>query len=135
MNSWRRTLTGLAGVLLGGMVGTLLRDLGQQLGYHPNADNPWARVMWALIFMNTVGVWVAVHLLAGRLNRHDPDDPWRLLLITGLLGGFTSYSSLVANVHAVWERSVGVALAEIVVSGALGLAAGWWAMRGYRDLH
>ena len=128
----RKVANGLAGVLIGGMVGTLLRDFGQQVGYFPNASNPWGRVMWALIAINTLGVWSAVHLLAGQLRERDPDDPRRLFLITGLLGGFTSYSSLVANVHAVWTRSVGVALVEIAVSALSGLGAGWWAMRRYR---
>ncbi|NNN02433.1 MAG: hypothetical protein HKL87_00300 [Acidimicrobiaceae bacterium] len=132
MSALRRVLVGLVGVLIGGMAGTLVRDLGQQIGYHADAVSPWGRVMWALIVINTLGVWVAVHLLAGRLRHHDPDDPWRLLLITGLLGGFTSYSSLVANIHAVWGASVGAALTEILVSGLLGIGAGWWAMRSYR---
>jgi len=117
----------LGAVLLGGAVGTLIRDLALKIQHVPSsASASWtSQIPWVLLAINFVGVYAATHLLRTVLRAHDPNDPWRLLLITGLLGGFTSYSSLVVAWAAIWHRSVLLSLVIAVGSLASGAGAAW----------
>jgi len=75
-------------VACGGAVGTALRDLLLKLqpttsGGELDLENPvdFARHQCG-------GVYLATKLLRGALRHHDPNNLMRLLLITGLFGGF-----------------------------------------------
>lgn len=117
----RQLLVAAAAVAAGGAAGTLARDLALKVQPAPTAD--WtSRVPWVLLAVNAVGVYVATWLLRGRLHHHDPNDVARLLVITGLLGGFTSYSSLLVAVADVWHRSVAGGLVVAVGAVASGVA-------------
>ncbi len=129
----KRFALAIGAVMVGGAVGTLLRDLALEL--QPAAANrtSWAaQIPWVLLLINAVGVYVATHLLRTVLRAHDPNDPWRLLLITGLLGGFTSYSSLVVSWVAIWHRSVPAGIAVAVGSLGTGVLAAWLGLRRRR---
>lgn len=131
-------------VAIGGFVGTLARDLALRLQIDatpvPRATatyglaTSWtSHIPWVLLAINFVGVFVAVVLLRGPLRHHDPNDPTRLLLITGLLGGFTSYSSLYVSLGEIWHLSI---LASVAVAGgavASGLVGAWLGMRVHRS--
>ncbi len=121
-------------VVVGGGVGTLLRDLALKLQrIPPTTAAGWtAQIPWVLIAINAVGVFSATRLLRTVLRAHDPNDPWRLLLVTGLLGGFTSYSSLVVAWAAIWHHSVLAALVVALGSLATGLLAAWLGLRHHR---
>ncbi len=121
----------LGAVLLGGAVGTLIRDLALKLQHIPTSTSAsWSsQIPWVLLVINVVGVYVATRLLRTVLRAHDPNDPWRLLLITGLLGGFTSYSSLVVAWAAIWHRSVLLSMVIAVGSLASGAGAAWLGLR------
>lgn len=121
----------LGAVLLGGAVGTLIRDLALKIQHIPSsASAGWtSQIPWVLLAINVVGVYAATRLLRTVLRAHDPNDPWRLLLITGLLGGFTSYSSLVVAWAAIWHRSVLLSLVVAVGSLASGAGAAWLGLR------
>lgn len=115
-------------VVVGGGVGTMLRDLALQLQSTPAAHANWlAHVPWILLAINAVGVYVGTVLLAGPLRHHGPNTLVRLLLITGFLGGFTSYSSLFVALAAIWHLSVLASVAVgsgAVVSGAAAAGLG-----------
>ena len=121
----RRLVAAGALVLVAGAAGTALRDAA--LTWWPAATAPsasWPAIIpWTLTIINTIGVVVAVRLLRTFLRAHDPNNPWRLLWITGFLGGFTSYSSLVAAWAVAWHRSVIAGLVEATLSVALGVLA------------
>ncbi len=81
------------------------------------------------------GVGVAITLFA-----HRPDWPpqWRLFVITGFLGGLTTFSTFSAEVVALaqqdrWALAAGAAVAHLggsLVATVAGLAAaGWWLHR------
>ncbi len=122
-------------VASGGAIGTLLRDLLSKIDAPSTSSATivlqpsWTSdIPWVLLIINTVGVFVATDLLRHRLKHRDPNSPLRLLLITGFLGGFTSYSGLFVDLAAIWHRSIGgcllVAVGAIlagVVAGILGL--------------
>jgi fluoride exporter len=119
-------------VAIGGAAGTLIRDLLLKINLYaiprgtavyPNMD--WThQIPWVLLIINTVGVYVATDLLRNRLKHHDPSDPMRLILVTGFLGGFTSYSGLFVNLAAIWHLTIGGCLLVAVGAIVAGLFAG-----------
>ena len=126
----KRFALALGAVLAGGGVGTVIRDLALKLQHIPTGSTDWTtQVPWVLLVINVLGVYVATWLLRTVLRAHDPNDPWRLLLITGLLGGFTSSSSLVVAWAAIWHLSVPIALGVAVGSLASGVLAAWLGLR------
>jgi fluoride ion exporter CrcB/FEX len=72
-----------------------------------------------LLMINTVGVFIATWLLLGRMGNSSPDAPGRLFWTTGVLGGLTTYSSLIGELGAIWGQNRGVA----VLIGALSVGA------------
>jgi fluoride ion exporter CrcB/FEX len=119
-------------VALGGAIGTFIRDLVLKINVYaaprssavyPSTD--WThQIPWVLLTINTIGVYVATDLLRHRLRHHDPADPMRLVLITGFLGGLTSYSGLFVDLAAIWHLSIGGCLLVAVGAIAAGLFAG-----------
>lgn len=115
----------LALVFLGGTAGTAGREaLGLAL---PNAGG----VPWAVLAANLVGAF-ALGVLLEALVRGGADHgirrSLRLLLGTGFLGGFTTYSALATDTAALFGAGSGwlaasYALGTLVV-GALATAAG-----------
>jgi CrcB protein len=86
----------------------------------------WAsQIPWWLLVVNTAGVFVAALCLRGPLRGRSPEDAWRLFVVTGALGGLTSYSSLVRDVAAIRAVSPGGAAAIYLgaVLGGIGAAA------------
>jgi fluoride ion exporter CrcB/FEX len=129
----RQFLYALSFVAAGGGIGTLLRDLLVKLdptkvltqagGY---GSISWVHeIPWMLLAINTVGVFVATDLLHRRLHHRDPNSPLRLLMITGFLGGLTSYSGLFVNLATLWHLSIGGCLLTAVGAILAGVFAGW----------
>lgn len=131
----RQFAVALGAVAAGGGVGTLLRDLLTRLSavpassgwtaYAPRTPSWTAQIPWVLLAINVVGVFAATRLLRGPLRHHDPNDPVRLLVITGFLGGFTSYSGLFVALAALWHLSITGSL--LVAAGAIvsGVLSAW----------
>jgi fluoride ion exporter CrcB/FEX len=127
----------VAPVALGGAVGTLLRALildaattsgswHAAAGFHgaPNLDASWLqRAPWSLLLINTLGVFGAAWLLWGPLRHRSPDNRLRLFTVTGLLGGFTSYSSLFVDLAWIKQASLLGAVLTVVVALAAGVGA------------
>ncbi len=134
----RQFVLALIMVASGGAFGTLLRDLLSKIDDHQRQFTGWTGyaplqlqkswiyyVPWVLLTINFVGVFVATRLLRGRLRGHDPNDPIRLLLITGFFGGLTSYSGLFVDLSVLWHYSIAGCLS--VAAGAIlsGVFAAW----------
>ena len=127
-------------VALGGAIGTLIRDLLLKINLYGEPPSPnafylpdWThQIPWVQLAINTIGVYVATDLLRHRLKHHDPNDPMRLLLVTGFLGGLTSYSGLFVDLAAIWHLTIGGCL--LVTAGALlsGLFAGMLGLGRHR---
>lgn len=74
--------------------------------------------------VNVIGCMV-MGLLAGyfAFRGHLPQE-WRLLLTTGVLGGFTTFSAFALDATLLWERGqFGLALAYVLASVFLSLGA------------
>lgn len=72
---------------------------------------------------------------ATRAVRGDPSQAVRLFLVTGILGGFTTFSALSLDAALMWQRSDHVALAVYVAGPAgISIAAGFLGMATIRPL-
>ncbi|SCX42948.1 CrcB protein [Klenkia marina] len=106
-------------VALGGVLGALSR-WGVSLGL-PHTPGTWP---WATVTVNLTGCLVIGGLLAVLLARY-PGHPWlRPFLATGVLGGYTTFSTFAVDVVQLVEAGrAGVAVAYLLVSVLGGLLA------------
>lgn len=121
----------LAVIFVGGAVGTLARAVLEDAV--PTAPDA---VPWMTLAVNVFGSFV-LGLLLETLARTGPDSDWRrvvrLGLGTGVLGGFTTYSTFaVETVERLPPQAPLVGLAYAVTSVILGVCA---AAVGYRLAH
>ena len=83
--------------------------------------------------VNALGCLLA-GLALGLLERYELGAAWRLLLITGVCGGFTTFSAFaLENVGLLREGNVGLAALYAGGSVALGVllaGVGYWLARG-----
>jgi len=80
---------------------------------------------WATVVINVSGSF-AIGFLAVALARWMPHPNVRLLLITGFLGGYTTFSTFEYDALTLWERGErGLMAANLVGSVVIGLAAVW----------
>jgi fluoride exporter len=76
---------------------------------------------------------VALGVLVGLLEIHGPRPRWRAFLGVGVLGSFTTFSTLVDESRSIaGATSHGVALAYLAGSLALGIAGFWLGERATR---
>lgn len=110
-------------VALGGAIGSVARFKlsGWVLHQTPNWRFPAGTVL-----VNIIGCLIA-GLLAGMAVKQDVFTPEaRVFLFTGLLGGFTTFSAFGLETLLLLKRGeAGVAIANIVLSIAIGLLAAW----------
>lgn len=110
-------------VFVGGGLGSVLR-------YQTNA---WAVTVfgqefpWGTLLVNIVGSAV-MGFFAGWLHWRFPPEVWgsapRLFLMTGVLGGYTTFSAFSLDAVSLWERgATGGALAYALGSVLLSVAA------------
>ena len=111
-------LTNILSVALGGAIGSVMRyltNLGVMRAVGPGFP-------WATLAVNGVGAFVMgvlVELLAQRGGQR-----FAPLLMTGLLGGFTTFSAFSLDTVTLWERGQPeLALAYVGASILLSLAA------------
>ncbi|MEH6756104.1 MAG: fluoride efflux transporter CrcB [Parasphingorhabdus sp.] len=116
-------------VMAGGAVGAAARyNLGRLVFHLGGTGLPFGTLIANLLGGLLMGV------LAGVLARSDfVDEPWRLLLGVGLLGGFTTFSAFSLEVLNMIERgNWGIALGYITLSvggSVLALFAGLMVVR------
>ena len=113
-------------VALGGALGSVARYQLSGLVLHHTID--W-RFPAGTFAVNVIGC-LAAGVLAGLAEKHDMLSPdTRLLLFTGLLGGFTTFSAFgLETMHLVKRGDLGVAAANVILSVVAGLLALWIGM-------
>ena len=125
--------TSIAVVALGGFVGTIIRDLLMKLQPASNQLTWVSHIPWVLAAINLSGIYIATRLLVGPLRDNHFDNPVRLLLITGLLGGYTSYSAIFVTLSGIWHLSVGAAFLTFSCLFILSLFSGWLGLKGAKE--
>jgi CrcB protein len=107
-------------VMLGGAIGSALRHgTGLLAAAWFGGGFPWG----------TLTVNVAGSALIGAAAATGVEGGARLLLVSGILGGFTTFSAFSLETGALWDRSPWLAAAYVLASVGLGLAAFWLARR------
>jgi CrcB protein len=78
---------------------------------------------WGTLTVNVVGSLVMGLMAAWFAFEGSPSQHWRLFLTTGMLGGFTTFSTFSLDTALLYERGeLGLAALYIVASVAAGLA-------------
>ena len=113
-------MTAVLFVAAGGAVGSALRYLiGKWIG-QPDG------LPIGIFVVNLSGALLLGLLAALFLERFDLSPNLRLALTVGLLGGFTTFSTLsLDSLHLINEGRWGWALANLAVSAVAGLGAVW----------
>lgn len=113
-------------VALGGALGSVARYKLSGLILHHTID--W-RFPAGTFAVNVIGCLVA-GVLAGLAEKHDLlSADARVLLFTGVLGGFTTFSAFGLETMFLLKRGeVGIAAANVIVSVVAGLLALWIGM-------
>ncbi len=118
------SLTNLLLAALGGAFGSALRVL-------VNTFFPLeTRLPWATILINIAGSFV-IGWLMGRLGPLTADNArWQFLLVSGLCGGFTTFSAFSwQTIDLLQKNHPFAALANVLLSVTLCLIATWLGWR------
>ena len=117
-------------VFLGGGVGAALRH-GINLGTARFLSNGFP---YATFFINVTGSFVMGLIAAWFAFKGDASQHWRLFLTTGILGGYTTFSTFSLDAALLYERGqltlAAVYVIGSVVLGIVGLFAGLAVVRG-----
>ena len=88
---------------------------------------------WGTMIINITGSFVMGAFIELLARRFGASNELRLFVATGILGGYTTFSSFSLDFAALWERgALGPALAYVLVSvvgGILALFAAFWLVR------
>lgn len=113
-------MTNIALVAIGGAIGSILRYLAA-IGAARLAGPDWP---YGTVFVNVTGSFlmgVVVELIARRFNA---SVEIRLFVATGILGGYTTFSSFSLDASSLFERGgLTDALAYVLASVVLGILA------------
>ena len=106
-------------VAFGGSAGSALRFLFSIWFRHQSFP-------LATLLVNIIGSFMIGLVIAVSLRSSSFDSNWRLLLATGLCGGFTTFSAFSAEgLQLIQQDRVGVFAAYAIGSVLLGLGAAW----------
>ena len=121
----------LAAVAAGGAIGASLRwSLGGWIVGRTGPGFPWHTML-----INVSGAFLIGVLMALSVEKGVVSGDWRLFLGTGILGGFTTFSTLSYESIALMQDGLWVAgLTNMFASGLAGLVAAWLGMVAGRAL-
>jgi CrcB protein len=109
-------------VAAGGALGSVARYGVNQVARHlwPDAEFPWATALVNIFGCLAIGFLAGLELAGSSTFR----PPWRELLIVGILGGFTTFSTFGLETMTLIRSGQGsLAVANIAVQVVVGLAA------------
>ncbi len=125
-------------VFLGGGLGSVLRyGMGLAATQRFGAFTALSGWPWGTFLVNVIGCFVMG--LCYRLLPVPADGPAsaRLLLMTGVLGGFTTFSAFALDSAQLWMRQDGAGLAlylgGTIAGTMIGVALGLWIGEAFRS--
>lgn len=106
-------------VFIGGGLGSTLRYVVNVLATRGLGTN----FPWGIFIINITGGAI-MGLVAGYLAfKGDASQPWRVFLMTGILGGYTTFSAFSLDAAMLYERGeIGLALLYVLGSVVLSIA-------------
>ena len=109
-------------VLVGGGVGALMRYIaGMTI-----AARIGGRFPLGTLVINVTGSFLIGILMPLLTERFQPHPNWRLLLVVGVLGGYTTFSTFeYETFRAVQDGGKWIGLVNVVASVVLGYVAVW----------
>lgn len=109
---------------VGGAIGSGMR-YGADVGLRYFAPGVAAAFPWATLSVNVVGC-LLMGLGYGWLSRGGANnDELRVLLLVGVCGGLTTFSTFANQTWDLFSRGAALGLANIAASVVLSLAAAW----------
>jgi len=109
--------------MLGGATGSLVRYVAG--GAIMNRFG--GRFPLGTLVINVTGSFLIGLLMALFTERFQPHPNWRLLLVVGFLGGYTTFSSFEYETYsAIRDGGPWIGLTNVVASVALGYLAVWF---------
>ncbi len=110
-------------IFVGAGLGGTLRHAVQQLASHQLGES----LPYGTFIVNLLGCFLMGALFTLLSSRAELSEPWRPLLATGFLGGFTTFSAFSQDVVLLYERglpaeAMAYAIASVVFSTLLFLA-------------
>ena len=114
-------------VMLGAALGGLARYVvGNAVIQRFTARFPENVFPLGTLIVNITGCFAIGVLMTVFVDRGDPNPNLRLLLVTGLLGGYTTFSAFGwESFEALEKEEIWIGLANIVLSIVLGYLAVW----------
>jgi CrcB protein len=109
-------------VMIGGAIGAVSRFLvGSLIARFYSASFPIGTFL-----INVTGSFAIGILMTFFLKRPGLDTNWRLFLVTGVLGGYTTFSSFAWETLTSWRSGAeAVAILYVGLSVVLGLGGAW----------
>ncbi len=107
-------------VALGGATGSVLRYLATVVATR------WLGPDWpyGTVFVNITGSFLMGLVVEAIARRFGASNELRLLVATGILGGYTTFSSFSLDASMLWERGDGLmSLGYVLLSVGLGICA------------
>jgi fluoride exporter len=101
-------------VALGGALGSTARHLVNLASMRLNA------MPWHTMAINIVGSFLIGVATGWLARRAGTSDDVRLFLVTGILGGFTTFSAFSLDIALLWERQATVQAVSYVLLSVLG---------------
>jgi fluoride exporter len=114
-------------VMLGAALGGLARYvIGSSISQQFEVRFAEVRFPLGTLIVNVSGCFLIGVLMAWFVGRGDPNPALRLLLVTGFLGGYTTFSSFGwETFEAVQKDTILTGLMNVVLSVVLGYLAVW----------
>jgi CrcB protein len=111
---------------LGGGIGSIFRYLCQRwflfAGLHP--------VPWATLTVNIAGCFLIGIFWGLTFGSFDTNETWKLFLMTGICGGFTTFSAFsLEGIGLIKEEKFFLFFTYVILSVAGGIIATWLGMR------
>lgn len=106
-------------VATGGAVGAVARHLSAMLSTAVLGD----RFPWGTLFVNVLGCFLLGWLVRSITLSTTISDTWKLMLGTGFLGAFTTFSTFGVQTVQLWEKSTVAATMNVASNLLIGIVA------------
>ena len=124
------SMSAITAVAIGGAAGSVLR---YWLAHQMNLLMGVGGFAWGTFTVNTLGGFAIGFVLIALQEWLHADAIWRLLLVIGFLGGFTTFSSFSWDTYTLWMNGkqvlAGLSVLANVFFSLLGTVLGVWLAR------